>query len=518
MMIVRVDTPGLQYDINAIVKAFYPDRDVRVLEPDLSVHDESVLSLPMFMEVRFPGDPVTDDPERKPDKTDGSDDIESAATGHICVADKQFEFRADPQIGAKNSFKLRLYDVMCEITGRTLPWGNLTGVRPTKIAMTRIKNGESDDEILEFMRGYHRVSNPKSDLALDIAHRELTLLDRLDHRNGYSLYIGIPFCPTTCLYCSFTSSPIGAWRDREDTYLEALYAEIDYLADASCRGVFRSYPDTIYIGGGTPTSLDEEHLEKLLKYLCEKIDVGSALEFTCEAGRPDSITAGKLAIMKKYGVTRISINPQTMQQKTLDIIGRRATPSQVRDAFNLAREAGFDNINMDIILGLPGEGADEVSDTLRQISDMQPDSLTVHSLAIKRASALKQHLDEIGIEALKNTDETMTLAASAAGNMGMKPYYLYRQKNMSGNFENTGYATPGKECLYNILIMEEIQSIVALGAGSISKRVDYPLNPESTDKSDIPVNISRAENLKDIESYIARIDEMIERKRELFEK
>ena len=505
MMIVRVDTPGLQYDINAIVKAFYPDRDVRVLEPDCPVHDESILSLPVYMDVKFPQEMVSDGSER--------DTFDSFGTGRICVADREFEFDIDPQTGAKNSFKLKLYDVMCEITGRSLPWGNLTGVRPTKIAMTRIKNGESDDRILEFMQGYHRVSVEKSDLALDIAHRELNLINKLDHRSGYSLYIGIPFCPTTCLYCSFTSSPIGAWRDRVDTYLEALYAEIDYLADAVSRGVFRSHPDTVYIGGGTPTSLDEEHLEKLLKYLCERIDTRSALEFTSEAGRPDSITADKLAIMKKYGVTRISINPQTMQQKTLDIIGRRATPEQVRTAFALAREAGFDNINMDIILGLPGEGTEEVSDTLNEICAMHPDSLTVHSLAIKRASALKQHLDEIGIEALKNTDETMALAASSADNMGMKPYYLYRQKNMSGNFENTGYSNPGKECLYNILIMEEVQSIVALGAGSISKRVDYHDGVDS----DIPVNISRAENLKDIESYITRIDEMIARKTELFE-
>ncbi|SCY44344.1 oxygen-independent coproporphyrinogen-3 oxidase [Lachnospiraceae bacterium XBB2008] len=500
-MIVRVDTPGLQYDINAIVKAFYPDREVRVLEPDSTVHDSSILDLPVYMDIEVPSG------------KDGNGHSDDPSFGHIRVEGTDHGFGIDPEIGPKNSFKLALYDTMCKITGRTLPWGNLTGVRPTKIAMTRIRSGENDARILEFMRGYHRVSDEKSELAVDIAHRELDLLEKLDHRNGYSLYIGIPFCPTTCLYCSFTSSPIGAWRDRVDTYLEALYKEIDYVADASGRGVFASHPDTIYIGGGTPTSLDEEHLEKLLSYLCEKTDTRSAHEFTCEAGRPDSITAGKLAVMKKYGVTRISINPQTMQQKTLDIIGRRTTPDQVKAAFSMAREAGFDNINMDIILGLPGEGKDEVADTLEQISMMEPDSMTVHSLAIKRASALKQHLDEIGIEALKNTDETMALAALSARNMGMKPYYLYRQKNMSGNFENTGYCVPGRECLYNILIMEEIQAIVALGAGSISKRVDYP---DDTD-SDIPVNISRAENLKDIESYISRIDEMIERKKDLFE-
>ena len=378
-MIVRVDTPGLQYDINAIVKAFYPEREVRVLEPDSTVHDPDILSLPLYMDIELPADRSSVDP------------AETSFVGHIRIEGSDHEFEINHGYGVKNSFKLALYDIMCDITGRTLPWGNLTGVRPTKIAMTRMKTGESDREILEFMCGYHRVSPGKAALAVEIAHRELDMLKKLDHRDGYSLYVGIPFCPTTCLYCSFTSSPYAAWRDRIDEYLEAVCKEIDYVSDCSSRGILKDHPDTVYIGGGTPTSLDAEHLEKLLDHLCRKIDTSMSLEFTCEAGRPDSITADKLAVMKNYGVTRISINPQTMQQKTLDLIGRRTTPEQIVSAYGMARDAGFDNINMDVILGLPDEGIEEVQDTLRRISDMHPDSLTVHSLAIKRASALKQH-------------------------------------------------------------------------------------------------------------------------------
>ncbi len=542
--IVRVDVPGLQYDINAIVRAFYPDREVRVLEPGEKVRDESLLDLPVYMDVSImdSDDVIPASPEEHPDiifvnHTD--QDAGNCEYGTIRVEDRTYRYEIDPELGAKNSFKLALYDVMAEVTGRTLPWGNLTGVRPTKIAMTKMKQGMSDDEILRYMKSHHKVSDIKANLALDIAHREDTLLKRIDHEHGYSLYIDIPFCPTTCLYCSFTSYPYAAWKKRIDEYLDALFKEIDYVSEnivtgtdvigteearAGLQSGLCRYPDTIYIGGGTPTSLDEEYLERLLKYLTDRIDVTKSAEFTCEAGRPDSITPGKLEIMKRYGVTRISINPQTMQQKTLDIIGRKTTPGQVTEAFRMAREAGFDNINMDIILGLPGEGAEEVSDTLGQISALKPDSLTVHSLAIKRASALKQHLDEIGIEALQNTEETMRLAREAAQSLGMEPYYLYRQKNMSGNFENTGYAVPGKEGLYNILIMEEVQSIVALGAGAISKRVDYKMPDsdepagEDSDESTgpVPSMIKRCENPKDIDNYILRIDEMIARKKELF--
>lgn len=493
VLTVRVDTPGLQYDICALLKSFFPEKEIKVMEPGVALADQKLTELPLYMDVVLKSDPDT---------------------GRIINGESVCTFPIDPDAGVKNSFKTAFYDYLCGITGRTLPWGNLTGVRPTKLAMTGMRNGLSDEETLDYLKNRYRVSPSKAQLALEIAGRETEILNGLDLERGFSLYLDIPFCPTRCLYCSFTSYPYGAFSDRVDDYLDALFGEIDFVAgeivghDEAAAAGYKDHPDTVYIGGGTPTCLDEDRLERLLRYLTERIDTTRSLEFTCEAGRPDSITASKLKILKKYGITRISVNPQTMQQKTLDLIGRRGTPAQVKESFLQARSVGFDNINMDIILGLPGEGEEEVSDTLARIEELGPDSLTVHSLAIKRASALRERLDEIGIDALKNTDKTMLLASQAARRMGMTPYYLYRQKNMSGNFENTGYSLPGREGIYNVLIMEEVQTIIALGAGAITKRVEMGDN-------NTPVNITRCENPKDLDNYCQRLDEMIERKRQL---
>ena len=246
-------------------------------------------------------------------------------------------------------------------------------------------------------------------------------------------------------------------------------------------------------------------MDRLLARLKALFDFSTVKEFTVEAGRADSITEAKLQVLRKHGVSRISINPQTMNQETLDYIGRRASVEQVQQAYGLAREMGFDNINMDLILGLPGEGEKEVQHTLDMVEEMAPDSLTVHSLAVKRASRLNQMVQETGTHMLRNTDETMRIAEEGARRLGLVPYYLYRQKNMSGNFEKVGYAKEGKLGIYNILIMEEKQTIVACGAGSISKRV-YPDG-----------RIERSENVKDVTSFIERIDEMIDRKRKLLE-
>ena len=399
----------------------------------------------------------------------------------------------------KTRIKQLLYQMLSEHTGKRLPWGTLTGIRPVKIPMSMLEEGKGEEEIRDYMRSTYFISRQKEQLAIEIARREKALLEKLHYENGCSLYIGIPFCPTTCLYCSFTSYPIVSWKKRVGEYLDALEKEIDFTAEIYADKVL----DTIYIGGGTPTTLEPSELDRLLVKLHESFDLSGLKEFTVEAGRADSITPEKLKVLKDQGVTRISVNPQTMKQETLDLIGRKHTVTQVREAFAMAREAGFSNINMDIILGLPGEEPADVRRTMEEIEKLGPDSLTVHSLAIKRASRLSQWIIENGISALNNTEETMEITAQGAAQMGMVPYYLYRQKNMSGNFENVGYAHEGKFGIYNILIMEEKQSIVALGAGSISKRV-YPDG-----------RIVRCEYVKDVALYIQKIDEMIERKRKL---
>lgn len=403
---------------------------------------------------------------------------------------------------AKNEIKRQLYRLCREITGRELPWGTLTGIRPTKIALTALLDGRSEDEIRREMRETYYTSDEKIGLCLDVAGREKQMISGLDAADGWSLYVGIPFCPTTCLYCSFTSFPIGAWKNRLDDYFAAVFREMDFLAERTHgRG-----PDTIYIGGGTPTSLDPEHLDRLLTKIQAAFPMDRLREFTVEAGRPDSITEEKLRVLRAHGITRISINPQTMKQETLDLIGRRHTVAEVIEKFHLARKLGFDNINMDIICGLPGETQEDVRATLGKIRELKPDSLTVHSLAIKRAARLNIQSERYRGVKIVNTQDMIDMTAEYAGKMGLRPYYLYRQKNMAGNFENTGYAVPGRECLYNVLIMEEKQTILACGAGTTSKF----LIPEEN-------RIERAENCKDVATYIANIDQMIGRKEKQFQ-
>ena len=402
---------------------------------------------------------------------------------------------------ARNVFKRMMYDMLKMLTGRELPWGTLTGVRPTKIVYTLLEDGKNDRDIRDYLKKEYYVSEKKGDLAIKVASNEKRLLEKLDYNNGYSLYAGIPFCPTTCLYCSFTSYPLAVWKDRVDTYVDAMLKELEFTS----RLMKDKKLDTFYMGGGTPTTLEPEQLDRVLSFFEEHFDTTGLKEYTIEAGRPDSITRDKLLIMKKHGVDRISINPQTMNDDTLKLIGRHHTVEQIKEAFTLARECGFDNINMDLIIGLPGETREHIERTMREVALLAPDSLTVHSLAIKRAARLNIFWEKYKDYAMVNTDDIINMTADCAAAMGMEPYYLYRQKNMAGNFENVGYSKPGREGIYNILIMEEKQTIMAVGAGASTKVVF----PEEN-------RIERVENVKDVTTYIENIDEMIDRKRRFF--
>lgn len=484
MLAVRLNKTQFEYDIHSIVKAFYPAETVKVFEEGTKdfESDGDNPSISIWFEER-------------------AIRVNLSGTEHEAVLS-----RPEERPVVKNELKQLLYRVLSAHTGKELPWGTLTGIRPTKIAMQFLEenapgtqNPMTEADILSYMQETYYCSEEKALLAIDIAKREKRILADIHYEKGYSLYIGIPFCPTTCLYCSFTSFPIFSWKDRVGEYLTALEKEIDFVREACQDKIL----DSVYIGGGTPTTLEPEELRRLLSKVRASFDFSQVKEFTVEAGRADSITRDKLRVLKEFGVTRISVNPQTMNQETLNIIGRRHTVEQVEEAFRLAREEGFTNINMDLILGLPGETKEHVERTMEAVTRLCPDSLTVHSLAIKRASRLSLWIEENGIETLHNTDETMEIAAEGAAHMNMKPYYLYRQKNMSGNFENVGYATEGNYGIYNILIMEEKQTIMALGAGTISKAV-YPDG-----------RIERCDNVKDVALYIEKIDEMIDRKRKL---
>ena len=400
----------------------------------------------------------------------------------------------------KDRIKTALYDMLCQLSGRTLPWGCLTGIRPVKLVTDMLEQGMSNAEAAVEMRSRYMVSREKTALAVAIANREKDILKGMDLQNGYSLYAGIPFCPSICMYCSFSSFPLKVWASRTDEYLDALIHEAQETASMMKETGRKLH--TIYIGGGTPTTLSPEQLKRLLHVLTELFYEEGVREFTVEAGRPDSITKNKLLAIRDFPVSRISVNPQTMNQKTLDLIGRQHTVDQVEKAFYQARQAGFDNINMDLIVGLPGEDKEMVRNTLERINVLHPDSLTVHSLAVKRAARLNIFRDEYAEMTYENSQEILDMTTQAARQIGMFPYYLYRQKNMKGNFENVGYASDGKAGIYNILIMEEKEPIIALGAGGASKFVLRKGN-----------RIERAENVKDVKSYIERIDEMIERKR-----
>ena len=290
-----------------------------------------------------------------------------------------------------------------------------------------------------------------------------------------------------------------------DLYMEALCKEVSAIGRAAAGRKL----NTIYIGGGTPTTLHAAQLDQLLSLLEEEFSFDNLLEFTVEAGRPDSITVEKLEVLARHPVTRISVNPQTMQQKTLDAVGRRHSAQDVKDVFWQARRLGFTNINMDLIAGLPGEDAADMRDTLRQIEELGPDSLTVHSLAIKRAAKFGQENREIDLHS--GIEQMVEESAATAERMGLLPYYLYRQKNIAGNFENVGYAKVDKAGIYNILIMEEKQTILAAGAGASTKIV---LPEKITLENGRQTSLVRIENVKDIAEYIGRIDEMIERKGE----
>lgn len=402
----------------------------------------------------------------------------------------------------KKALKSAAYTVLSQATGRQMPWGMLTGIRPTKIVHDYHEKGYDDAAIRdELKHGYH-ISDGKIKLMMDVAHEEEKILAR-NQPDEINIYIGIPFCPTRCVYCSFTAYSLEKKSHQVEAYLDALCKEISFIAKAKAGVPIRS----LYIGGGTPTSLNEDQLARLLAHIESAFDLAQVEEYTLEAGRPDTITREKLQIMKDYGVGRISINPQTMNQKTLDAIGRKHTVEEIKEVFEMARALGHDNINMDMILGLPGETALDVAYTLEELEKLAPENITVHTMAIKKASLLKAHQEDYEMTQARVIEEMLSLCERKSERMGLRPYYMYRQKNMLGNFENVGYAKPGYECIYNVEIMEEKQSIIAAGAGAITKMVYQ--NGE---------RIDRVPNVKSLEDYIGRIDEMIARKEEGFKK
>ena len=449
----------------------------------------------------------------------------------------------------KSTVKAYLYKILQKKCGRSLPWGDLTGIRPVSLAgklLEELKNEEiqTEQEEIRFyqaLKDEYCLEGEKAELLHFLASREKGILQKAEERSGvkiqdgFSIYIHIPFCPSKCAYCSFLSSPIGPFSDRISDYLEKVSEELDFALYEMGEKRGKSL-QSIYIGGGTPTALPEKDLENLLLLVERKLlssPHAKVLEYTVEAGRPDSLSGNKLALLKSHSVGRISINPQTFRQETLDLIGRKHSVESVVERFYEARELDFDNINMDLILGLPSERLSDVEESLRRIRELAPENLTVHSLAVKRAAKLKTEenkyrgayqagasSEEFPLERdfslsyipswrkreSRSEMEWMMLSAmQTAEELSLYPYYLYRQKNMAGNLENIGFSKEGKECLYNIFMMEEKHTVFGVGAGSSSKILFGN------------GRLERVDNGKDFRSYMEHFTEYQEKKRRVLE-
>ena len=454
----------------------------------------------------------------------------------------------------KSIVKAYLYRILEEKCGRSLPWGDLTGIRPVSLSGKLLEeleeltepeeNQEKTEEEERFytaLKDEYCLEGEKAELLHFLAIRERKILQRAEEKSGvkikdgFSIYIHIPFCPSKCAYCSFLSSTIGPFSDRIPEYLEKISEELDFALYEMGEKRGKSL-QSIYIGGGTPTALPEKDLENLLLLVEKKLlssPHAKILEYTVEAGRPDSLSGNKLALLKMHSVDRISINPQTFRQETLDLIGRKHSVESVVERFYEARALGFDNINMDLILGLPSERLSDVEESLRRIRELAPDNLTVHSLAVKRAAKLKTeenkyrgayqagaYSEEFPLERdfslsyipswkkreSRSEMEWMMLSAmQAAEELSLYPYYLYRQKNMAGNLENIGFSKEGKECLYNIFMMEEKHTVFGVGAGSSSKILFGN------------GRLERVDNGKDFRSYMEHFTEYQEKKRRVLE-
>lgn len=390
-----------------------------------------------------------------------------------------------------------LFGVFEKITGYRPAWGILTGVRPSKL-MNRLELDYGKDGAVDYFKNRLLVSDDKTSLALEVAHNEQPLMD-LSEDNSYSLYLSIPFCPTRCSYCSFVSHSIKSPSAKKlvPEYVKLLCKELEIIGRTADELGLKL--ETVYYGGGTPTSLEADDLDKITETVARCFPIRDTREYTVEAGRPDTITPEKLAVLKKNGVTRISINPQTFEDKVLEAIGRKHTSEQTIEAFKMARRAGFDNINMDLIAGLPLDTAAGFYRTLSTVRELDPESVTVHTLALKRSSTLVTEGFSSG-EA-SEVPQMLSDAQEVLTNSGYIPYYMYRQSRSLGNMENVGWCKAGYEGLYNIYMMEECHTILSAGAGAVTKlkapRENY---------------IERIFNFKYPYEYNSRFDELMERK------
>ena len=392
------------------------------------------------------------------------------------------------------------YLAAVQLLPETPPWGALSGVRPTKLATKVLLEGGSERDADRMLRDVYFVTPERRRLCLDASRHTVEAAKLLDDRD-LSLYIGIPFCPTRCAYCSFVSESVERFGEFLPPFLDCLIREIEYTGALLKRSGW--HIRSLYIGGGTPTTLSTPQMTRLLDAIGTHFDLSRSLEFTVEGGRPDTLDLAKLKAIRAGGATRISINPQTMSDSVLRAIGRRHTAAETVEAFHMAREAGFDDINMDLIAGLPGDTPGSFAETVRQVLTLEPSNITVHTLALKKGADLFQK--RVTLPSREDVAQMLASSGQQLRAAAFEPYYLYRQKYMSGSFENVGWCRAGYTGYYNIYMMEELHSILSLGGGGMNK-INLPAGA-----------LERFHNPKYPQDYIQRIDTVLHQKDEIFE-
>lgn len=469
-MILVIDSHPYRYEAEALCRMFLRGRELKIFE-GADIPEDDFIYTGVF------GDEIS-----VRIKMDGRD----------------LSAKAEETENKAQKMEYLLYKLLSEITGLLPKWGTLTGIRPVKLALSMMDNGLSAEELRRKFKEERLVSDEKLDLLLSTAEHERAIR-ALSKPESVSMYISIPFCPSRCSYCSFTSHAIEKAAKLIPQYVDLLCEELRDTAKLMNELGLRL--ETVYMGGGTPTVLTPEQMDRVLSTARSSFDFGKVMELTVEAGRPDTITPEKLEVMKKNGVDRISINPQTMDDGVLELIGRKHTAKDVVDAFYMARSFGFDNINMDLISGLPGDDFDKFRRTIDSVLELDPENITLHTLTVKRSANL---VNDAQAMLNRSVDEMNEHAFRCFDGAGYYPYYLYRQKGTVEALENTGFCKPGKEGIYNVFIMDETHTILATGAGGVTKMRD----PHGT-------KIERIFNFKFPYEYVDRFDLMNERKEQV---
>lgn len=493
MYYVFLDSHNYYYEIYEIINLFFPYEKISLNQSLEDISEDDIL---IKNSVWVKGETVCS--ESSISRVKDQEITEMFHVKECCPLDENLKK------SLKRCVKLSTYKLMRDVTGREMPWGILVGIRPSKIVNDLKSRKVDNHDIKAILKERYLIRDDKINLVMEVSENSRRFINR-DKKN-VSVYIGIPFCPTRCVYCSFASYPISGYEKYVKGYVEALKYEIGVISSYLNK---RFKIDTLYIGGGTPTSLDDNTFNMLLEHIGGNFNIDSLNEFTVEAGRPDTINSSKLSSMKNFGVNRISINPQSMNEETLKRIGRNHSVQDVIEKYIMSREYGFRTINMDMILGLPGEDMENVRVTLERILSLKPENITVHTMSVKRASRLREKImDKVyaPVEDDMDINAVMEIANKRIQDSEYIPYYMYRQKMTLGNLENVGYAIKGHECLYNIEMIEEKETIVGLGADSVSKLVFHDEN-----------RIERFANKKDLKEYIDTIEERVEKKLEFLE-